>query len=202
MIKSELRKIYLAKQKNLSLVERKQKGERIVENFFTNFDLNKINFLHCFLPIEKFNEINTNLIFQKIWSEFLRIETLVPRVDFQTDKIENLIFAPKTELVKNAWEIFEPTHDATIETERIDLVLIPLLCFDARGFRVGYGKGFYDRFLKNCRADCLKIGLSYFAPVEEILDVREFDVRLNFCVTPERVWQFSNKIHHREIEIF
>ena len=200
MIKSELRKIYLAKQKSLLLFEGKQKGEQIVDNFFTNFNLNKINFLHCFLPIEKFNEIDTNLIFQKIWREFPQIETLAPRVNFQTGKIENLKFASETELVKNAWEIFEPTHDAMIETERIDLVLIPLLCFDARGFRVGYGKGFYDKFLKNCRANCLKIGLSYFAPVEKISDAQNFDVELDFCVTPEKVWQFSNKIHRRATE--
>ncbi|MEJ7700831.1 MAG: 5-formyltetrahydrofolate cyclo-ligase [Pyrinomonadaceae bacterium] len=148
MTKAELRKIYLAKQKSLSLFERKQKSEQITDGFFVNLDLNKINFLHCFLPIEKFNEIDTNFIFQKIWRDFPQIETLVPRVNLQTDKIENLIFAPETEIVKNAWEIFEPTNNESIETEKIDVVLIPLLCFDARGFRVGYGKGFYDKFLK------------------------------------------------------
>ncbi|MDQ3374963.1 MAG: 5-formyltetrahydrofolate cyclo-ligase [Acidobacteriota bacterium] len=187
MTKAELRKIYLAKQKSLSLFERKQKSEQITDGFFVNLDLNKINFLHCFLPIEKFNEIDTNFIFQKIWRDFPQIETLVPRVNLQTDKIENLIFAPETEIVKNAWEIFEPTNNESIETEKIDVVLIPLLCFDARGFRVGYGKGFYDKFLKNCRVDCLKIGLSYFEPVAEIADLQEFDVQIDFCVTPEKV---------------
>ncbi len=197
MTKAELREIYLTKQKSLSAPEKKRNSAQIAAEFFANFNLNKINFLHCFLPIEKFNEIDTNLIFQKIWREFPQIETLAPRVNFQTGNIENLKFASETELVKNAWEIFEPTRRAAIETEKIDLVLIPLLCFDARGFRVGYGKGFYDRFLKNCRADCLKIGLSYFAPVEKISDVRDFDVKLNFCVTPEKVWRFSlnNRIY-------
>jgi 5-formyltetrahydrofolate cyclo-ligase len=191
MTKAELRKIYLAKQKRLSAFERKQKSEQIADRFFANFDLNKIHCLHCFLPIEKFNEINTNFIFQRIWGEFTHIETLAPRVNFQTGNIENLKFTSETELVKNAWEISEPTHDATIETEKIDLVLIPLLCCDFRGFRVGYGKGFYDRFLKNCRSDCLKIGLSYFAPVEEISDAQDFDVRLDFCVTPERIVRYK-----------
>ena len=191
MTKAELRKIYLGKQKSLSLFERKQKSEQITDGFFVNLDLNKINFLHCFLPIEKFNEIDTNFIFQKIWRDFPQIETLVPRVNLQTDKIENLIFAPETEIVKNAWEIFEPTNNESIETEKIDVVLIPLLCFDARGFRVGYGRGFYDRFLKNCRADCLKIGLSYFEPIGKISDAQEFDVRLDFCVTPEKIVNYQ-----------
>ena len=200
MTKAELRKNYLARQRNLSPVERIGKSEQISNQFFRAFDLSGINFLHCFIAIEKFNEIDTNFIFQKIWREFPRIETLVPRVNFHAGNIENLKFAPEAELVKNAWEIFEPTHDETIETEKIDLVLIPLLCFDRKGFRIGYGKGFYDRFLKNCRADCLKIGLGYFAVVEEISDAQEFDVKLDFCVTPEKVWQFSSEIHHRDAE--
>jgi 5-formyltetrahydrofolate cyclo-ligase len=202
MIKAELRKIYLEKRKNLSDAEREEKSRAIADQFFANFDLNKIIFLHCFLPIGKFNEIDTHLIFQKFWREFPRIQMLAPRVNFQTGNIENVKFAPETELVKNAWEISEPAHAETIETEKIDLVLVPLLCFDRKGFRVGYGKGFYDRFLKNCRADCLKIGLSYFEPIAEVADTQQFDVKLDFCITPEKVLQFSSKIHHREIELF
>jgi len=187
MTKAELREIYLAKQKNLLPDERAEKSERISNLFFQNFDLTAIKFLHCFLPIEKFNEIDTKIIFQRIRREFSNVETLVPRVDFQRNEIESVRFTAETSLVKNVWEISEPAENELVETQEIDLVLVPLLCFDERGFRVGYGKGFYDRFLKNCRADCLKIGLSYFAPVEEITDTRDFDVKLDFCVTPERI---------------
>jgi len=200
MTKAKLRIIYLAKQKSLSALERKQNSRQIVERFFANFGLSETNFLHCFLPIERTNEIDTKPTFQKIWREFPRIETLVPRVNFQTDEIENLKLTSETKLVKNTWEVSEPAHDETVETEKIDLILIPLLCFDTRGFRVGYGRGFYDRFLKNCRADCLKIGLSYFAPVEKILDAQDFDVSLDVCVTPEKVWWFQSKTHLRNAE--
>ncbi len=187
MIKSELRKIYLAKRKNLSPIERNQKSEQISNNFFQAFDLSKIRFLHCFVPIEKFNEVDTNLIFQRIWREFLRLKTIAPRVNFQTHEIENVKFTRNTALVKNAWQISEPTENELVESKEIDLVLAPLLCFDERGFRVGYGKGFYDKFLKNCRKDCLKIGLSFFASVEEITDAQDFDVRLDFCITTQEV---------------
>ena len=187
MNKSELRKIYLARQKNLSANERKQKSKQIAERFFANFDLTRIIFLHGFLPIEKFNEIDTKLIFERIWREFPKIKTLAPRVDFQSNEIENLTFDCETKLVENVWQICEPFESESIETKKIDAVLVPLLCFDARGFRVGYGRGFYDRFLKNCRADCLKIGLSYFSAVAEILDAQTFDVKLDFCVTPQEI---------------
>ncbi len=187
MTKIELRKTYLAKQKSLSTTERIEKSRQISNLFFQSFDLSRTNFLHCFLPIKKFNEIDTNLIFQKIWCNFPCIETIVPRVNFQTNTIENVKLTAETKLVKNIWEIDEPGEEEIIETKEIDLVLVPLLCFDARGFRVGYGKGFYDRFLKDCREDCLKIGLSYFAPVAEISDARDFDVKLDFIITPQTV---------------
>lgn len=191
MTKAELRKIFLANQKAFSADEREVKSFAIAELFFQKFDLSKIEFLHLFLPIEKFREIDTRPIFERVWRNFPHVETLVPRVNFQTNEIENLKFSVATETAKNVWHIHEPTHDEKIETEKIDAVLVPLLCFDRRGYRVGYGKGFYDRFLKNCRADCVKIGLNYFAPIEEILDVNEFDISLDYCVTPDKVWKFS-----------
>jgi 5-formyltetrahydrofolate cyclo-ligase len=190
MTKRELRKIYLEKRKLLAPDKIKTESERLAESFFQNFDLSKINFLHCFLPIEKFGEINTKLIFRRVWREFPQVQTLVPRVDFQTNEIENLRFNRETELVQNHWLIDEPRHDEIIEPEKIDAVLVPLLCFDRAGFRVGYGKGFYDKFLRKCRADCRKIGLNYFPPIEKITDATEFDVRLDFCLTPDEIYEF------------
>jgi 5-formyltetrahydrofolate cyclo-ligase len=192
MTKSELRKIYLARQKKLSATERTKKSRAISEQFFQKIDLTEINFLHCFLPIEKFNEIDTGFIFEKIRREFPNVKTVVPRVDFEKLEMESLIYTSETELFENVWNIREPLHDEVVETEKIDAVLIPLLCFDVEGFRVGYGKGFYDRFLKNCRADCLKIGLSYFAPVVKIADTNEFDVTPDYCVTPKKIYDFTS----------
>lgn len=194
MLKAELRRIYLARQKSFSQIQRTRKSELIGEMFFANFDLSKINFLHCFLPIEKFNEIDTHIILQKIRLNFPHVQTLVPRVNFQINEIENLLFTHENELAPNLWQISEPTHDELIESGKIDAVLVPLVCFDERGFRVGYGKGFYDRLLKNCRRDCLKIGLSFFPPVEKIEDAQTFDVRLDYCITPEKIFGFAQKL--------
>ena len=190
MTKSELRKIYLEKQKSLSDVERTEKSRQIADRFFARFNLESIWFLHVFLPIEKNKEIDTFVIINRLRREFPAITTGVSRVKFETMTIESLKFDSTTELVQNRWQILEPAGSEFIEVEKIDAVLVPLLCFDERGWRVGYGKGFYDKFLKNCRADCLKIGLSYFAPVNEIADAREFDVKLDYCVTPPNIIEF------------
>lgn len=190
MTKFELRKIYLEKQKSLSDAEREEKSRRIANGFFENFSMENINLLHVFLPIETKREIQTSFIFKRLWAEFLNVATAVSRVNFQTMTLENFRFDSETKLAENKWHISEPTGGEPIASERIDAVLVPLLCFDERGFRVGYGRGFYDRFLSECRTDCLKIGLSYFPPVAEISDARDFDVKLDFCVTPPTVVKF------------
>jgi 5-formyltetrahydrofolate cyclo-ligase len=189
MKKVELRQQYLAKQKMLSEEDRDSASKRIADNFFSSFDLGTIRVLHCFISIEKFNEINTRLIFAKLWRDFPHIQTVVPRVDRKIDAIRSLVFTHETELVRNAWGIEEPSHDKFVEAQNIDVVLVPGLCFDTQGHRVGFGKGYYDRFLKTCRPDCLKIGLSHFEPVEKIDDVHDGDARLDFTITPERIYR-------------
>ena len=191
MTKFDLRKIYLEKQKSFSDTERSEKSRRICNRFFENFDLTKIKFLHVFLTIEKKREIETAFILRHSWKNFPEIATIAARVNFKKMTLENTKFNSETKLVLNKWQILEPTEIDPFEIEKIDAVLVPLLCFDKQGFRVGYGKGFYDKFLGECRKDCLKIGLSYFAPIEKISDAQVFDAKLDFCVTPDAVfgWQ-------------
>ena len=190
MTKARLRKIYLEKQKSLSEAERNARSRKIADEFFEKINLQNIRFLHVFLPIEKNREIETAFIFKRLWENFPAVATIAPRVNFQSMTLENFGFDAKTKLVCNRWQIFEPAESERVAPEKIDIVLVPLLAFDERGFRVGYGMGFYDKFLSRCRTDCVKIGVSYFAPAAEITDAAAFDVRLDFCITPEKVWGF------------
>jgi 5-formyltetrahydrofolate cyclo-ligase len=78
----------------------------------------------------------------------------------------------------------------SIDAGLIDMVFVPLLVTDREGHRVGYGKGFYDKYLKQCRPDCLKVGFSYFDPLDAIEGKDEFDVPLDLCITPNKVYVF------------
>lgn len=189
MLKSELRKIHLARQRALSPAERSAKSTRIADKFFAGFDLAGVRFLHCFIAIDKFNEIDTTVFFKRLWSEFPDVITVVPRVKMGTSEMESLKFTPQTELVKNIWDIHEPSHDEFIAAAQIDMVLVPGLAFDRSGHRVGYGKGFYDKFFSRCRPDCLKIGLSYFEPVEQITDIHEGDFPVDAVVSPNLIYR-------------
>jgi 5-formyltetrahydrofolate cyclo-ligase len=77
-----------------------------------------------------------------------------------------------------------------MEAGELDMIFVPLLAFDTRGYRVGYGKGFYDKYLAGCSNDCIKVGFSYFGPVSSIDDHHEFDVPLDLCITPQNIYVF------------
>ena len=186
MTKAEIRKEYLSRRKAISREERTAMSQAIADLFFADFDLSRVNFLHLFLPIERFNEVDTRLIVEKVWKEYPNVQTVVPRVDSETNEIENLKFSTNTELITNTWGISEPIHKESVESQKLDLVLVPGLAFDGEGHRVGYGKGFYDRLLKKCRRDCGKIGLSFFELVDKIEDVHDGDVKMDYVIMPGR----------------
>ena len=95
-----------------------------------------------------------------------------------------------TKIIENRWGISEPESGIKIAPELLEVVFVPLLSYDKKGNRVGYGKGFYDTFLKNCKRDVVKIGLSFFDPVDHIKGIREEDVQLDYCVTPRKIQSF------------
>ena len=104
MKKAELRKTYLAERKNLSSAERTVESRAIAARFFQKFDLTEIEFLHCFLPIEKFNEIETPIIFLKIWREFPNIENM------EVGKERKAILQERFEHIQKALDRLTPKH--------------------------------------------------------------------------------------------
>jgi 5-formyltetrahydrofolate cyclo-ligase len=185
MTKSELRKLYLEKRRDLAPAEHADLSLKIAEHLFSNFDLDSIAAVHCFISLKHTGEVETSGIFERLWTQFPHIKTVAPLVNDKTGEIDALPFGRDIKLVENKWKIPEPPDGKEIEPNEIDLVLVPLLCFDARGYRVGYGKGFYDKFLAKCRPDCLKVGLSFFPPIERIDNIHDGDVPLDSCVTPD-----------------
>ena len=188
MTKSELRKIYLQKRLSLSEAECLNYSRQLCEQFFSNFDLSFIKIIHTYLPIEKNKEPDTWLIVDRIRREFPNVRISAPRV--RNNQLENFFFEELHELEKNTWGILQPKQGLPIPSEKIDLVIVPLLAFDKSGNRVGYGKGFYDRFLKECRVDCKKVGLSFFEATDSIDYRTPYDIEMDYCITPRGIVQF------------
>lgn len=191
MTKQELRKTYLQKRKALSEAEYGQLNFQLYQNFFSNVDLSFVSVLHTFLPITSKKEVDTWLIIDRVRREFPNVRISVPKVNSQTGVFDSFYFEGLHQLVTNEWGIQEPKQGIPTEPEKVDIVLIPLLAYDATGHRVGYGKGFYDRFLSTCRPDCKKIGLSLFEAEEKISDFNGTDVKIDSCITPTGVINFN-----------
>ncbi len=155
------------------------------------FDFTNISTVHIYLPIKTKNEIDTFPVirFLKLIKPELRI--VIPRSNFKTFEMQNVVYDGRTVLSENKFGIWEPVNGEVVPYEEIDMVVCPLLTFDKNGYRVGYGKGFYDRFLIQCRKDVIKFGLSYFEPVENIDDVDSHDVKLNYAISPSKLWKFE-----------
>ena len=111
--------------------------------------------------------------------------------NFETLEMTNYLLTDNTKFQKNEYDIYEPIDGLEVAKSKIDVVFVPLLAYDKKGNRVGYGKGFYDIFLSKCREDVVKIGLSFFEQEELIEDVSQSDIKLDFCVTPMAINRFQ-----------
>lgn len=186
MTKSEIRKLYLEKRKTLSSDEVLSLSENIFENFIHYFKPIENQKVHVFLPIEKFNEFNTFLFINYFFRNKIRV--FVPKMIG-----ENLIaieIFPDSKFIQNSWEILEPESNEDSGENEFDFVITPLLYSDNQGNRVGYGKGFYDKFFSELNSKTKKIGINYFNPEEKIDDVEVFDIPLDYLVTPTAVLSF------------
>ncbi len=191
MTKKELRKSYLSHRREMPQMELDALTERLMGNLWENVSFEGIKCVHLFLPIAHHNEVDMYLLVDALRLRFPEIKLVVPKSEFQTNEMVTCLLERETELEVSQWGIPEPKNPVVVDNHEIDLVFTPLLAFDEQGYRVGYGKGFYDRFFAKCRQDVKKIGVSLHGPIPKISDVNEFDARLDGCVTPDEFYEFD-----------
>ena len=146
------------------------------------------SFFHVFLTIESLKEVLTEPILSILSGKDKHI--VVSKSDFETRTMSHVLLQDNTILKPNSWNIPEPENGIPISNEQIEVVFIPLVAFDLKGNRVGYGKGFYDEFLKNCSKNTLKIGLSFFEAEAKIDGIEPHDIPLDYCITPQKIYTF------------
>lgn len=187
MKKKELRQKYKALRNLLSENELEELSLAVANKLLKLPIWEKVYF-HTFLPITELKEINTEYILHLLSGKDKEI--IISRVDFSTRNMIHILLTDNTKIKKNEYNIPEPVDGIEVPTQKIDVVFVPLLAFDKKGNRVGYGKGFYDKFLSDCKPDVIRIGLSFFEIEENIDDVFEGDVKLDYCVTPKHIHSF------------
>ena len=187
MNKTELRTQYKALRQNLSKVEIEEMSLAIANEVLA-LDIWDKTYFHVFLPIEEQKEVNTEFLLHLLTGKDKEI--VISKSDFTTRKMTHFLLTDNTKIKKNEYNIPEPVDGIEVPSSKIQVVFVPLLAFDTKGNRVGYGKGFYDQFLAECQPETIKIGLSFFEAENAITDVFEKDVRLDFCITPEKCYRF------------
>ncbi|NGM72474.1 5-formyltetrahydrofolate cyclo-ligase [Sphingobacterium sp. SGL-16] len=190
MTKSELRKEYKKRRNNLSIQDQATLNDQLFEKL-RMLDWEKYTYVHVYLTLEKFNEPDTIRLIKWLREFHPHIQLVISKSDFTNGSMQNYILNDKTELIENAYGILEPVKGELVDEILIDLAFVPLLVIDIKGNRVGYGKGFYDRFLSKCRTDIKSYGLSFFEPVQRISDVEKWDRRLTHCITPLNIYSFQ-----------
>jgi 5-formyltetrahydrofolate cyclo-ligase len=190
MDKTELRKLYRAKRKHLSEKERETLSNQLTEQFLEFLAHHQdLKHIHVFLPIAKLNEVDTFGLVDKLLDKGMVLYTSV--TDFKTESMQTIRLERPLEWAEDSYGIPVPHNYQNVDGNLIQLVLIPLLAYDLEGNRLGYGKGFYDRFLESLPQAVIKAGMSYFHP-EETIPEEEHDIRLDFCLTPDKIFEFKN----------
>jgi len=188
MLKADLRKKYKTLRNALSLEDIDDLSMAIA-NKLLKLPIWDASFYHIYLAIEEQKEVNTDYILNILSGKDKNI--VLSKSDFETKLMTHYLLTDSTVIKKNNYNILEPVGGIEIINNKIEVVFIPLLAFDIQGHRVGYGKGFYDTFLKECNPETIKIGLSFFEAEDKILDVFKGDIRLDYCVTPNKVYRFN-----------
>lgn len=160
----------------------------LIANQLVSLPIWENQYFHVYLPIVSKKEVDTEYILHILAGKDKEI--VISKSDFSTHQMTHFLLTDSTKITTNKHGIPEPQNGLEVPVSKIDVVFVPLMAYDNRGHRVGYGKGFYDRFLAECRNETIKIGLSFFAPESELMDILESDVQLDYCVTPEKIFKF------------
>lgn len=186
MDKNELRILYKYKRKELTTKEIEEFSNHVFNQFLASEFVTCSTF-HIFLSIEKQNEVKTSQIIKYLLLHEKKV--IVPKV--VGNELKHYVLNHQTKLKLNKWNISEPIDCEEFKIlNKIDVVFIPLLINDKNGNRIGYGKGFYDKFLEKLKPNVIKIGLNYFESIDKIIP-EPHDIPLDYLISPFKIESFS-----------
>lgn len=186
MLKSECRQLMLSKRSALSTSECTKLDDLLLVQF-QRLNWSEINCVGSFYPLESKNEPNSLLLTKYLKAIFPALIIAYPKIN-EDNSMD--FYAETNDLINNKWGIPEPIPTSIIYPDKVDAYLVPLLCFDLLGQRVGFGKGYYDQYFSKHSYFVQKIGISYFEPIPKIEDTNHFDVPLTKCITPWKIYEF------------
>jgi len=190
--KAALRDHFLALRQSLSYTQVEAMSQVLVKQLLTHFQVETWQGgVHIFLPIAAQREFNTLLLYEALSSVAPQLSWAVPKINDKA--LQTCLWDKDTAMTTNRWGIAEPSEPVDFPVEQLAAVIVPMLCFDLQGHRVGYGGGFYDRFLATCLPRTLRIGVCFFEPLPQIGEINPHDIALHYCLSPNHFWDFTRK---------
>ena len=185
-VRRRLRRQALACRRQLSAEERARKSQRIRQRLFDFAPFRRARRIHSYVSLAE--EVDTHAIIQAVLARHGVVS--VPRVRPGTHVLDHYDIHQFSDLVPGTFGILEPDPQRCNPTpiEQLDLIIVPGCVFDPRGNRLGYGKGFYDRFLQKTPA--LRIGLAFACQLVEQVPIHAFDVPMDVIITEDE-WIFT-----------
>lgn len=177
--KEELRRHFLEARKRLSEKEVETKSAAIIDQILQLSAFKETDVVHSYVSITKNQEVNTSNLIQKCLHTGKRM--IVPKI-LGKGKLQHVEIKSLNDLQKNSLGIPEPDDGKEISVETLDLIIVPMVAGDHFKNRIGYGEGYYDRFL--AKSTAITIGLLFDCQLyDDKLPVEEFDIPLDILVT-------------------
>lgn len=178
-IKQEIRSQYLIRRKEISSKQKTRWDLLISDRLYHLSHYINANTIHLYVSIDEQNEVDTRQIIQR--SLKIGKKVVVPKMS-ENNSLEHFEIQSEADLKPNPLGIPEPEKGREVQVSEIDLIIVPMVAGDMNRNRLGYGKGYYDRFLKN--SDAIKIGLLYDLQIyPEDLPVESFDIPLDLILS-------------------
>lgn len=160
-----------------------QYSKTIIDHFYDQEEYQNANTIHCYVSMNERREVNTQPLIREMLSNNKGV--VVPVTQFEDQSLQHIKLNAFSDLETNKWGVLEPRRGEEYQTSDIDLVIVPMVGGDEHAHRIGYGGGFYDRFLQNIRVRT--IGFCFEQNIVSSLPTEPFDVPLDKIITEERI---------------
>ncbi|RMF32621.1 MAG: 5-formyltetrahydrofolate cyclo-ligase [Chlorobiota bacterium] len=181
MTKAEIRRRLIAARGQLSPTERQEYSLAIAEHLWAQPEYIMARALHVYLPIR--GEVDTQPIIERAWSEGKSV--IVPVLTQGASELAHAVLTAASQRTEGLYGIPVPADAPLLSAAELEasapLVLVPLVAFDRMLYRVGYGKGYYDRFLSS--VPFVRFGLAYAMQFVEEIPREEHDQQLDAVIT-------------------
>lgn len=181
--KQQIREKLLAHRKKIPEDGHQKQSKQIRERLKKLSEFHEAQTVHCYVSINDRREVNTHSLIKEMLQ--MNKTVVVPFTQIEKGRLRHIKLERFEDLKPNRWGVLEPSEGKEVEPEQFGLVIVPMVGGDSQKNRIGYGKGFYDRFLS--KTDCPKIGLLFEGCLVNKLPVEPFDVPLDKLITEKQV---------------